>query len=136
MENLIESFLAFFGIVDVALSKDLFVVLDSLAILSVVFVATIASRFAPFVIFAKANVPKKLLSLGNALPPAMIGMLLVYCFKDIDFGISPFGANELAGIALVVLLYIVSRLGVLCVIGGTAGYMALVQSDVLSKIFG
>lgn len=111
-------------------------VFNSLAILTVVFIATFATRFAPFIVFAKGNVPKKLLSLGEALPPAMIGMLIVYCFKDIDFSVAPFGLNEAMGILLVALLYVVSRLGVLCVIGGTAGYMGLVQSDVLSRIFG
>lgn len=135
----LDSFWGLFGFGDCAkyiLTQDNLLILKSLAILFVVFVATIASRFAPFIVFAKGNVPKRLLSLGEALPPAMIGMLLVYCFKDTDFTSSPFGLNELTGIALVVLLYVVSRLGVLCVIGGTVGYMVLVQSEALSRVFG
>ncbi len=74
-------------------------------------------------------------SLGKLLPPAMIGMILVYCFKSIELSSAPFGLNELLGVAIVAALYLASKMGVIAVIGGTICYMALVQTSALEGLF-
>ena len=109
--------------------------LHSVLILCAVFVATICTRFLPFWIFGGREIPPFLDSLGRLLPPAMIGMILVYCFKSVELSSAPFGLNEVLGVAIVATLYLASKMGVIAVIGGTICYTALVQTNVLERLF-
>ena len=43
---------------------------------------TMATRFLPFLIFRK-QVPQSVRRLGAVLPCAIMGMLVVYCLKDV-----------------------------------------------------
>ena len=55
-------------------------------ILTVIIIAltTFATRFLPFLIFPEGKkIPKTVDYLERVLPFAMIGMLIVYCFKDV-----------------------------------------------------
>lgn len=95
------------------------------AIMSLV---TILLRFLPFLIWSgKRRTPKYILYLGNVLPPAIIGMLVVYCLKDISFATAPFGVPELLAAAGVVGLQVWRRNSLVSILGGTAFYMVLVQ---------
>lgn len=95
------------------------------AIMSLV---TILLRFLPFLIWSgKRRTPKYILYLGNVLPPAIIGMLVVYCLKDISFATAPFGVPELLAAAGVVGLQVWRRSSLVSILGGTAFYMVLVQ---------
>lgn len=95
------------------------------AIMSLV---TILLRFLPFLIWSgKRRTPKYILYLGNVLPPAIIGMLVVYCLKDISFASAPFGVPELLAAAGVVGLQVWRRSSLVSILGGTAFYMVLVQ---------
>lgn len=95
------------------------------AIMSLV---TILLRFLPFLIWSgKRRTPKYILYLGNVLPPAIIGMLVVYCLKDISFATAPFGVPELLAAAGVVGLQVWRRNALVSILGGTAFYMVLVQ---------
>ena len=95
------------------------------AIMSLV---TILLRFLPFLIWSgKRRTPKYILYLGNVLPPATIGMLVVYCLKDISFATAPFGVPELLAAAGVVGLQVWRRSSLVSILGGTAFYMVLVQ---------
>ena len=45
---------------------------------------TMATRFLPFLVFPKGKTPPKFVQyLGKVLPCAAIGLLVVYCFKDV-----------------------------------------------------
>jgi branched-subunit amino acid transport protein AzlD len=103
-------------------------------ILTVVAVAlgAMSTRFAPFVLFSEGREPPKVVRyLGNVLPPVMMGLLVVYCLKDVHILASPFGLPEWIAIAFVVIVHL-WRKNVLLSIGcGTALYMLLVQ-----KVFG
>lgn len=89
---------------------------------------TILLRFLPFLIWSgKRRTPKYILYLGNVLPPAIIGMLVVYCLKDISFATAPFGVPELLAAAGVVGLQVWRRSSLVSILGGTAFYMVLVQ---------
>ena len=82
-------------------------------------------RFMPFLIFGgKRPVPRLVLYLGRVLPFAMIGMLIVYCYKDVK---SWFGLPELIASALVVILHLWKRNTLLSILVGTVSYMLLVQ---------
>lgn len=61
--------------------------------------------------------------LAKVLPPAVMGLLVVYCLKDVSFTASPFGLPELLCIALVAGLYAWKRSMLLSIGGGTAAYM-------------
>ena len=63
--------------------------------------ATMLLRFLPFLVFRK-EVPPYITYLGEVLPAAIIGMLVVYCLKDTVLISAPFGIPELiAGLAVV-----------------------------------
>lgn len=91
-------------------------------------VITAALRFAPFLIFGRGQeTPKLITYLGKVLPYAIMGMLVVYCLKDVDFLAKPFGAPELIGIAITAGLHIWRRNSLLSIGVGTVAYMLLVQ---------
>jgi len=105
-----------------------------LLILSIVFLTTIITRFLPFWMFRNDNIPNVLIALGKTLPPALIGMLIVYCLKDTDIHTIPFGLNEVFGVIIAALLYLLSNIGIIAVIGATLSYMFLVQSNALDLL--
>ena len=83
-------------------------------------------RFLPFLVF-RQKVPPYISYLGRVLPPAIIGMLVIYCLKDVRLVSAPFGAPELLASLLVVLLQVLKRNSLLSILAGTAAYMLLVQ---------
>ncbi len=87
---------------------------------------TIMLRAAPFLIFKK-KAPAYIMYLGQVLPAAIIGMLVVYCLKDTDFLSAPHGAPELIAGLLVVGLHAWKRNILLSILAGTAAYMLLTQ---------
>lgn len=91
-------------------------------------IVTILLRFLPFLIWSgKRKTPPYILYLGRVLPPAIIGMLVIYCLKDISFAAAPFGAPELIAGACVVGLQVWRRNSLISILGGTLIYMLLVQ---------
>ena len=98
----------------------------SALLVAVMSAVTILLRAAPFLIFKK-NAPAYVLYLGRVLPAAIIGMLVVYCLKDIKPLSAPFGAPELIAGLLVVGLHAWKRNILLSILAGTAAYMLLTQ---------
>lgn len=98
----------------------------SALLVAVMSAVTILLRAAPFLIFKK-NAPAYVLYLGQVLPAAIIGMLVVYCLKDIKPLSAPFGAPELIAGLLVVGLHAWKRNILLSILAGTAAYMLLTQ---------
>lgn len=102
--------------------------LHSAAMVAVIALVTAALRFLPFWIFRENRKTPPLVSyLGQVLPFAIMGMLVVYCLKDISLTGFPFGIPELIGCALVALLHIRKRNTLLSIAAGTICYMLLVQ---------
>lgn len=97
----------------------------SIALIALV---TAALRFLPFLIFGnRRKVPKLIDKLGRILPCAVMGMLVVYCLKDISFS-SVGGFLPMLIASLVVgLLYIWKRNTLVSIVCGTVCYMVLVQ---------
>lgn len=99
----------------------------SLILIAIMAGVTAILRFLPFVIFRNGKIPKALLYLGDVLPGAIIGMLVVYCFKETPVIAYPHALPELIAAAVVVGLYVWKK-NVLISIGvGTVLYMVLVQ---------
>ena len=63
------------------MNENTYVIL-AVAIMALV---TAAIRFAPFVLFAGRKTPKVITYLGSVLPYAVMGMLVVYCLKDVQW---------------------------------------------------
>jgi branched-subunit amino acid transport protein AzlD len=100
---------------------------DILLITAAVLV-TMATRFIPFLIFGeKRKTPAIIEYLGTVLPCAIMGMLVVYCLKDISLLASPFGIPEIISCIVVAALHIWKRNSLLSIGGGTVCYMLLVQ---------
>lgn len=89
---------------------------------------TILLRLLPFLIFGEnRKTPSLIVYLGQVLPCAIMGMLVVYCLKDISILSSPFGIPQLIGCAIVAVLHIWKRNTLLSIGVGTVCYMLLVQ---------
>ena len=88
---------------------------------------TAALRFLPFLLFRSGKTPRLIERLGRTLPYAIMGMLVVYCLKDMTLTAHPFGVPELAACAVVAGLHVWKRNTLLSIGAGTLCYMLLVQ---------
>lgn len=98
----------------------------ALAIL-VMAIVTLLLRVLPFLIFGKKKSPPFIEYLGKYLPYAIMGMLVIYCLKDVRPLAYPYGLPELIAVSTVALLHIWKRNTLLSILGGTISYMLLVQ---------
>lgn len=102
--------------------------LHSILIIAVTALVTTSLRFLPFLIFGENRTTPPLIShLGQVLPFATMGMLVVYCLKDMTLTAAPFGIPEIIGCAVVALLHVWKRNTLLSIGAGTVCYMLLVQ---------
>lgn len=102
--------------------------LHAALIIAVAALVTVALRFLPFLIFGEnRKTPPLVAYLGQVLPYAIMGMLVVYCLKDVTLTAAPFGIPEAIGCAVVALLHIWKRNTLLSIGAGTVCYMLLVQ---------
>ena len=102
--------------------------LHSALMIVVIALVTAALRFLPFLIFGEnRETPPLVTYLGQVLPYAIMGMLVVYCLKGVSLTVFPFGIPELLGCAAVTLLHIWKRNTLLSIGAGTVCYMLLVQ---------
>ena len=100
----------------------------NLWMLIVIALVTTFTRFLPFLIFGEnRKTPDIVLYLGKVLPCAIMGMLVVYSFKDTPVLTAPYGIPELIGVAIVAGLHIWKRNSLLSIGVGTVAYMLLVQ---------
>ena len=100
----------------------------SLLLIFVVAAITCALRFLPFVIFpADRKTPKVFEYLGTVLPGAIMGMLVVYCYRSTVIFSWPFALPELISASVVVGLYLWKKNTLLSIGMGTVLYMILVQ---------
>lgn len=89
---------------------------------------TMLVRFSPFLIFNKQEkLPEIISYLGKVLPTAIMAMLVVYCLKDVNIIIFPYGLKELIAVLVVALLHIYKRNTLLSIVCGTICYMLLIQ---------
>ena len=89
---------------------------------------TAGLRFLPFLIFGgKKKTPAFIAYLGTVLPCAIIGMLVVFCLRSMDFRQVDGFLPELIGCALTAGLHLWRRNTLLSIGAGTVCYMLLVQ---------
>ena len=96
--------------------------------IAMVVLGTAVTRFLPFLVFpAEKPTPKYIRYLGNALPFAVFGLLVIYSLKDVSILSGSHGIPELISIVLVIVLHVWKRQMLLSIAGGTVCYMLLVQ---------
>ena len=101
---------------------------QALIIVGAVTLGTIITRFLPFLLFPDNKpIPKVVEYLGRTLPAAMMGLLVVYCLRNVSVTTAPYGLPELISIAVLAALHLWKRNVLLSIGVGTVLYMVLVQ---------
>ncbi|MBO5408634.1 MAG: AzlD domain-containing protein [Clostridia bacterium] len=101
---------------------------QALLIILVSAIATFLTRALPFFLFPPhKKTPTFILYLGKVLPFATIGMLLVYCLKDVSILTWSYGLPEAISLLAITAVHLWKRNILLSVGGGTLLYMFLVQ---------
>jgi len=88
---------------------------------------TWALRALPFALFARRRLPRVIVYLGHALPPAIMAVLVIYCLKSVDLTAFPFALPELLGVAITAALHLWRNNTLLSIAGGTAVYMVMIR---------
>lgn len=96
---------------------------------AIVVAATLLTRFSAFLIFPPGKkAPDFVLFLGKALPAAVMGMLVVYTFKDTIVLSYPYGLPELIALLVTVGMHLWKRNMFMSIGAGTVVYMILIQA--------
>ena len=86
------------------------------------------TRILPVVIFGRSErIPEFILYLGKVIPYTAMGLLIVYCLRDVSILGGTHGVPELIAMAVVVASYLWKRNTIVSVVLGTAVYMLLLQ---------
>lgn len=90
--------------------------------------ATVLTRTAAFIAFpAGRETPAFVRYLGNALPGAVFGLLVVYCLKDVSILSGSHGIPEAVGVLIAGGLYLKRHNMLLSIVASTVVYMLLVN---------
>ncbi|MCH9275505.1 branched-chain amino acid transporter permease [Bifidobacterium amazonense] len=101
---------------------------QSVVTIAVVALGTILTRFVPFLLFPESKEPPRFIRyLGNVLPYAMTGLLVVYSLKDVSLVSGSHGIPEAIAMLAIIGLHLWKKNMLLSIAGGTILYMALVQ---------
>lgn len=101
---------------------------QQIIIIAMVVLGTMLTRFLPFIVFPSGKpTPKYVKYLGKVLPSAVIGLLVIYCLKDVNLLSGSHGVPEFIAVAVVAGLHFWKRSMFLSIVGGTVVYMILVQ---------
>ncbi|MEE1066832.1 MAG: AzlD domain-containing protein [Acutalibacteraceae bacterium] len=96
--------------------------------LAIMVFVTALLRFLPFMVFGgKRKTPAIIEKLGRTLPFAVMGMLVIYCLKDVSFTAVSGFLPQLIGCLVTGLLYVWKKNTLLSILVGTVSYMLLVQ---------
>lgn len=102
--------------------------IHSIILIAIAGVISLVCRLAPFAIFSgKREMPVTLKRVTEALPPAIIAVLVIYCLKDAIVNISMNTVSSFLAIIAVVLVHIYKRNTLLSIAIGTIVYMLLIR---------
>ena len=91
--------------------------------------ATLATRILPVFLFGRGDkVPDYIMYLGRVIPYTAMGLLIVYCLKDVSVLRGSHMLPEIIALAVVVLLYLWKKNTIISVVIGTILYMVMVQT--------
>jgi branched-subunit amino acid transport protein AzlD len=102
--------------------------LQLLVTVIVMAIATMLTRFLPFILFPEHKpVPKVVTFLADRLPYASLGMLVVYALKDVNLQSAPYGLYELISLAVIAVIHHLKNNTLLSIGGGLAVYLILIN---------
>ena len=102
--------------------------IHALIMIAIMAIITFLLRYLPFAIFpADKKTPSVITYLSNALPCAIMGMLVVYCLKGVTIFTGNHGIPEAICVILVIILHKWKHNSLLSISIGTVVYMLLVQ---------
>lgn len=97
--------------------------------IALVMLGTLITRFLPFLLFpASRPTPAYVRYLGQVLPYAVTGLLVVYCLRSVSVLRAPFGLPELAALAVIAAAHLWKKNTLLSLLAGTVTYMIMVQA--------
>ena len=97
-------------------------------IVAVISLVTAMLRFLPFIIFnEKRKTPEIINKLSKILPFSIMGMLVVYCLKDLNFTSMSNYLPQFIACIIVGVLHVWKRNTLISIVCGTVCYMILVQ---------
>lgn len=95
-------------------------------LVAVMSLTTILLRALPFLVFRdEKDTPAMVRYLGKVLPHAIVGMLVIYCLKDVNPTAAPFGLPEFLTGACVILLQAWKRNALVSILLGTFVYICV-----------
>lgn len=101
---------------------------QALCMIAVAAVCTFLTRVVPFALFGgKKGVPKFIKYLGNILPMAIIGVLIVYCLADFTTGDINIIVPKLIGVAITAGVHLWRKNTLLSIAAGTISYMLFIH---------
>lgn len=99
---------------------------QTLLTIGLVMLGTLITRYLAFLLFpAGRSTPPYVQYLGKVLPAAVLGMLVIYCYKGVSLGGPLHGLPEFLAGAVVVLLQFWKKNLFLSLLAGTGLYMLL-----------
>ena len=100
----------------------------AMIIMIVMGLMTLATRILPVLIFGRSEkVPDFILYLGKVVPFTAMGLLIVYCLRDVSVFSGSHAIPEILALAVVAASYLWKKNSILSVVVGTIVYMFLVQ---------
>ena len=84
-----------------------------------------ATRAFPFILFSYKEPPRIVIFIEKYIPPMIMAVLVVYCFKDVEFASRPWGLPSIIALGATALLHLWKRNAMISIFGGTLLYMAL-----------
>lgn len=102
--------------------------IHALLLVAVMAAITFLLRFIPFLVFpAGKETPRAVVYLSEALPCAIMGMLVIYCLKDVTILQGSHGVPEALAVLLTVALHKWKHNALLSIGVSTVCYMILIQ---------
>lgn len=82
-------------------------------------------RAFPFILFSKKEPPLFLNFIEKYIPPMVMAVLVIYCFKDIQFTKMPFCIPEFIAILVTIVLHLWKKNPMISIFTGTGVFMLL-----------
>jgi branched-subunit amino acid transport protein AzlD len=100
---------------------------DAVIATIVIAVVTLFTRAFPFIFFMKKNPPESVRFIQKYIPPMVMLILVVYCFKDVVWTMYPHGIPMILSSILVAVLHLWKGNSLISIFGGTIFYMVIVH---------
>lgn len=91
-------------------------------------IAVQLTRWLPFLFFRNSDsLPPAVSYLGKVIPAAMMGMLVIYCYKDYDFGSFSSALPAVLAGSFCIGIHLWKRNTIFSIASATAVYMLLIR---------